>query len=237
MMMLKKELILRNPLRFLENDIGDILPEGGFGAVLARAGVGKTAILVQLALNMLLKGKNVLHISLDDPVKKLTLWYKEVFQHLTKQYESREVSPIWEAVLPHRFIMTFRVEGFSSSKLEERMTDLKEQNIFSPQAVIIDGFNFNKDARTSLSDLKRLAEKHSLHVWFSAKTHRHQKPGPEGIPSPISDIIDLFDLVIQLSPEGKEIHVKTLKGKADDIDQHTLLLDPSTMLVKGSESV
>ncbi|MGA7146084.1 MAG: AAA family ATPase [Desulfobacterales bacterium] len=232
--MLKKDLILRNPLRFLENDTGDILHEGGFGAVLARAGVGKTAILVQLALNMLLKGKNVLHISLEDPVKKLTLWYREVFQHLTKQYESRAVSPIWDAVLPHRFIMTFRVEGFSSSKLEERMTDLKEQNIFSPQAVIIDGFNFNETARASLSDLKRLAEKHSLHVWFSAKTHRHQKPGPEGIPSPLSDIIDLFDLVIQLDPEGKEIHVKTLKGKAADIDQHTLLLDPSTMLVKDS---
>ncbi len=235
--MIKKDLILRNPLRFLENDKGDILPESGFGAVLARAGVGKTAILVQLALNMLLKGKNVLHISLEDPVKKLTLWYREVFQHLTGKYESREVSPIWDAVLPHRFIMTFKVEGFSSSKLEERMTDLKEQNIFSPQAVIIDGFNFKEDARASLSDLKRLAEKHSLHVWFSAKTHRHQKPGPEGIPSPLTDIIDLFDIVIQLNPEGKKIHVKTLKGNSADIHQHTLLLDPSTMLVKDSESV
>jgi hypothetical protein len=234
--MLKKELILRNPLRFLENDTGDVLPEGGFGAVLARAGVGKTAILVQLALNMLLKGKNVLHISLEDPVKKLTLWYKEVFQHITKQYEPGEVGPIWDAVIQRRFIMTFRVEGFSSSKLEERMTDLKEQNIFSPQAVIIDGFNFKEDSRASLSDLKRLAEKHSLHVWFSVKTHRHQKPGPEGIPSSLSDIIDLFDLIIQLNPEGKEIHVKTLKGKTADIDQHTLLLDPSTMLVKGADN-
>jgi hypothetical protein len=236
MIMLKKDLILRNPLRFLESDTGDILPEGGFGAVLARAGVGKTAILVQLSLNMLLKGKNVLHISLDDPVKKLTLWYKEVFQDLTKQYDYREVNPIFEAVLPHRFIMTFRVEGFSSSKLEERLTDLKEQNIFSPQTVIIDGYNFKEDARTSLSDLKGLAEKHSLNVWFSVKTHRHQKPGPEGIPAPISNIIDLFDLVIQLMPEGKEIHVKTLKGEPAGIDQPTLLLDPATMLVKDRET-
>jgi hypothetical protein len=234
--MLKKDLILRNPLRFLENDQGDILHEGAFGVVLARAGVGKTAILVQLALNMLLKGKNVLHISLEDPVKKLTLWYREVFQHLTKQYESGEVGPIWDTLLPHRFIMTFRVEGFSASKLEERMTDLKEQNIFSPQAVIIDGFNFTEDAGTSLSELKRLAEKHELQIWFSAKTHRHQEPGPDGIPSTLSDIIDLFDLVIQLNPEGKEVRVKTVKGKAADMDQHMLFLDPSTMLVKNSQS-
>jgi KaiC/GvpD/RAD55 family RecA-like ATPase len=236
MIMIKKELILQNPLRFLENETGDILLEGGFGAVLARAGVGKTAILVQLALNTILKGKNVLHISLDDPVKKLTLWYKEVFNHLTKQYESIETNPIWETILPHRFIMTFRVEGFSTSKLEERLTDLIEQNIFSPQVIIIDGFNFKEDVRTSLSDLKRLAKKHSLYVWFSVKTHRHEEPGPDGIPAQLQEVADLFDLVIQLQPEGKEIHVKTLKGTTDDSDQRTLLLDPATMLVKDSES-
>jgi len=236
MIMLKKELILQNPLRFLENETGDILLEGGFGAVLARAGVGKTAILVQLALNTILKGKNVLHISLDDPVKKLTLWYKEVFNHLTKQYESIETNPIWEAILPHRFIMTFRVEGFSTSKLEERLTDLIEQNIFSPQVVIIDGFNFKEDVRTSLSDLKRLAKKHSLYVWFSVKTHRHEEPGPDGMPAQILEVVDLFDLVIQLQPKGKEIHIKTLKGATADSEQRTLLLDPATMLVKDSES-
>ena len=234
--MLKKELILQNPLRFLENETGDILLEGGFGAVLARAGVGKTAILVQLALNTILKGKNVLHISLDDPVKKLTLWYKEVFNHLTKQYKSIETNPIWEAILPHRFIMTFRVEGFSTSKLEERLTDLIEQNIFSPQVIIIDGFNFKEDVKTSLSDLKRLAKKYSLYVWFSVKTHRHEEPGPDGMPAQIWEVVDLFDLVIQLQPKGKEIHVKTLKGAIADSEQRTLLLDPATMLVKDSES-
>jgi len=234
--MLKKELILQNPLRFLENETGDILLEGGFGAVLARAGVGKTAILVQLALNTILKGKNVLHISLDDPVKKLTLWYKEVFNHLTKQYESIETNPIWETILRHRFIMTFRVERFSTSKLEERLTDLIEQNIFSPQMIIIDGFNFKEDVRTSLSDLKRLAKKHFLYVWFSVKTHRHEEPGSDGMPAQILEVVDLFDLVIQLQPKGKEIHIKTLKGVTVDSDQRTLLLDPETMLVKDSES-
>ena len=49
--MLKKELILRNPLRQLGFETEDILPAGAIGAVLAHAGVGKTALLVQLALN------------------------------------------------------------------------------------------------------------------------------------------------------------------------------------------
>jgi hypothetical protein len=232
--MLKKELILQNPLRFIEAETEDILSEAGFGAVLARAGVGKTALLVQLALHTLLKGKYVLHISLDDPVNKISLWYKEVFRHLTRSYDSKKTNKLWEDLLPHRFIMTFKVEGFSVPKLEERLTDLEEQNIFSPQMVLIDGFHFNETARTSLSDLKRLARTHSLHVWFSVKTHRHETSEPSGIPSSLSDVSDLFDIMIQLQPEGKNIHVITLKGGPADSERPALFLDPATMLVKDT---
>ena len=55
--MLKQDLILRNPLRLLGQEDHYILPEGGIGAVLARAGVGKTALMVQLALDTLLREK------------------------------------------------------------------------------------------------------------------------------------------------------------------------------------
>ena len=51
--MLKKEITYRNPLMNLGYDNEDILPDGGFGAVMAYAGVGKTALLVQMALNVL----------------------------------------------------------------------------------------------------------------------------------------------------------------------------------------
>jgi KaiC/GvpD/RAD55 family RecA-like ATPase len=232
--MIKKELVLQNPLRFIGDKTEDILPEGAFGAVLARAGVGKTALLVQLALHTLLKGKYVLHISLDDPVNKISLWYKEVFRHLTQSYDDKKKSKLWEDLLPYRFIMTFKVEGFSVPKLEERLTDLKEQNIFSPQMVLIDGFDFNKNARTSLSEFKSLAQKHSLHVWFSVKTHRHETHAPEGMPASLLDVSDMFDIVIQLRPEGKKIHVMTLKGGPSDSDRPALFLDPATMLVKDT---
>ena len=55
--MLKKEVIYRNPLVNIGYDQEDILANGGFGAVLAHAGVGKTALLVQLALNMMIREK------------------------------------------------------------------------------------------------------------------------------------------------------------------------------------
>ena len=232
--MIKKELILQNPLRFIGDETEDILSEGGFGAVFARAGVGKTALLVQLALHTLLKGKYVLHISLDDPVNKISLWYKEVFRHLTQSFDAKKRNKLWEDLLPYRFIMTFKVEGFSVPKLEERLTGLKEQNIFSPQMVLIDGFQFNESARTSLTEFKRLAENHSVHVWFSVKTHRHETQDPDGMPVSLLDVSDLFDIVIQLRPEGKKIHVMTLKGGPPDTGRPALFLDPATMLVKDT---
>lgn len=230
--MLKKDLILRNPLSIIGHETEDILPEGGFGAVLARAGVGKTALLVQLALNTMLRKKNVLHISLNDPVKKVGLWYEEVLRNIESQYNVKQIEQLWETILPHRFIMTFKVEGFSVAKLEERLTDLTEQGIFSPQMILIDGLHFDKTERKSLSDLKALARNHSMHVWFAVRTHRHEEPGPDGMPAPFFQFADLFEVAIQLQPVKNEIHVKVLKGGTQLSDHSSLLLDPSTLLIK-----
>jgi len=230
--MLKKDLILRNPLRVMGYENDDILNAGEFGAVLARAGVGKTAFLVQLSLNALLRGKNVLHISLEDPVNKVSLWYQEVFNLIAEKYQVDQVNQVWESLLPHRFIMTFRVEGFSVPKLEERLSDLMEQNIFSPQMMIVDGFPFDESVHKSLTEFKDLIKNHQMPAWFTIRTHRHDDPGPDGLPMQLAQLSDLFKIAIQLLPEGKEIHVKAVKG-AESFSEHLdLRLDPSTMLIK-----
>jgi hypothetical protein len=204
--MLKNELILKNPLRRMGYESDDILKGGEFGAVMARAGVGKTAFLVQLALNSMLREKNVLHISLNDPVKKVSLWYKEVFNRIATQYAIHQSVQLWDTILPHRFIMTFKVEGFSVPKLEERLTDLIEQDIFN-------------------------ASHQGMHVWFTVRTHRHEEPGPKGTPAQLIPVADLFEVAIQLVPVGKQIQIKAFKGPGSREDQPDLMLDPATMLI------
>jgi len=230
--MIKQALILRNPLRLLGFDNDDVLSEGGFGVVCARAGVGKTALLVQIALNFLLRGKNVLHISLNDPVDKVTFRYKEVYHNLTKDYDLHQTEQLWQLLLPHRFIMNFRVEGFSAPKLEERLMDLVTQNIFSPQMMIIDGFNFDESVKQSLSGLKTLAHRQSMSAWFTLRTHRHDNTPPDELPPSLLPVEDLFDAVLQLRPEGKDLNIKILKGMLLDAKVSPLHLDPSTMLAK-----
>jgi hypothetical protein len=229
--MLKKELVLKNPLRLLGHDSDDVLADGEFGVVMARAGVGKTAIGVQLAINSQLRHQNVLHIGLNDPVQKVCLWYDEVLRNLISQYEVPQEERLWEVILPHRFIMTFKVESFSVPILEERLTDLIEQGIFVPKMVLIDGFPFDKKIRTSLEDLKSLAKELGFHVWFTMNIHRDKTPGPDGLAPEYSEVEDLFDVAIQLIPGGKEVLVKALKGIDGASNSHQLLLNPSTLLL------
>lgn len=230
--MLKQDLMLKNPMRLLGNTTNDILSRGDFGAVLARAGVGKTALAVQLALNSLLQNKNVLHISLDDPVSKVSLWYDEVFRNVSAPHDPVEISQLWEIVMTHRFIMTFQVEGFSVPKLEERLTDLTEQGIFFPKMVLIDGLPFDHGVRFSLEELKALGRKLGIHFWFTVKTHRHQEPGPDGLPAQLQTVSDLFEVAVLLQPEGKKIYIKLLKGRRQQGGKLNLLLDPATMLIE-----
>jgi hypothetical protein len=227
-------LVRHNPFRIHGHENKNIISEGSFGAVLARAGVGKTALLVQLALSTLFRSKNVLHVSLDDPVNKVDLWYQEVYRHLAKSYKFKQTGQFWESLLPHRFIMTFKTDGFSVPKLEERLTELAQQKIFSPHMMIIDGFPLEESSREDLVRLKACAEKFSTRVWFAVRTHRHKKPGPDGMPSPFSHVADLFEIVFQLQPEDKEIHVRVLKGEDAAPGHSPLRLDPATMLVKDN---
>jgi hypothetical protein len=234
--MLEKGFILRHPLGKLTGcESEEIMPEGGFGAVMARAGVGKTALLIQLAIHSLLCDKNVLHISLNDPVKKVGLWYKEVYRNIASQYSIADQEQIFENMLPHRFIMTFEVEGFSVPILEERLTNLMEQNIFTPHVIFIDGLPFDEPQREPLSALKAFVGKHSLKAWLTVRIHKDEKPGVDSIPAQINAVEDLFETVILIQPEGKEIYLKALKGGKPASVVTGLLLDPTTMLIKESD--
>jgi hypothetical protein len=228
--MLKQEMILRNTLKQLGFESEEVLPKGGFGAVLARAGVGKTAFLVQLALYSLLRGKKVLHISLNDPVDKVNVWYSELFRRVGSGEEGINSVAFPESLLPNRFIMTFRVEGFSLSKFEERLSELSQQGIFSPSIIIMDGLNFEESRKADIYGLKDLVVKNGMRAWFTVQTHRHEEQEGNLFPVSFAPFADLFDAVLELRPEHANVYITPLRGGKSKGE--SLLLDPTTMLIK-----
>ncbi|MBW1645255.1 MAG: AAA family ATPase [Deltaproteobacteria bacterium] len=233
--MLKNDLVVRNPLNILGDSSRGFLPAGGLGAISSRAGVGKTSLLIQIAVIALLQKKNVLHVSFEEPVRKVNLWYKEVVGDLARQYQVDGVDSLWEQMLPHRFIMTFPVDGFTVERLEERVRELADQDIFVPDIILVDGLPFAENGlREQLKAMKDLVERLEIHAWFTVRTHRHQGVGEDGMPVQLQEVRDLFAVILMLQPEGKEIYIKVLKGMEEGKSYPDLCLDPETMLVKTS---
>lgn len=230
--MLKKDMVLRNPLRLIGRQTEDVLPAGGFGAVLARAGVGKTALMVQIALHALLDERNVLHVSLNDSVSKVALWYEEVFRNLAAELNSHQTQQVWESILTHRFIMTFQANSFSVPKLQERITELSEQGIFYPQTLLLDGLPFDETAGSMIHDLKALARQEQLRGWLSVRTHRSEAPDERGFPVQLQGLDDYFEVILQLQPESQQIRIQALKGLVANAAVEEVVLDPATMLMK-----
>lgn len=228
-----KDLIVNNPLRAL--GLEDKAEEGKIqsmmGLVMARAGLGKTAILVQFALDCMLLGNKVLHVSIGEGIDKTRTWYDDILSLLTAG-EKIETIP---EIMQNRMIMTFKESSFSKELLEERLDDLVQQNIYKPECLIIDGYDFENNDKESLEDLRKFMNDRGLKmIWFSAVSHRNDsRVSLDGVPAPCHEIDGLFETVLLINPEEDAMKLDVLKCDTCSIDPgSTLTLDPNTMLIQ-----
>ena len=226
------ELKVNNPLRALglEDKSGSGL-QAMMGLVMARAGLGKTAILVQFALDCMLLGNKVLHVSIGEGVDKTRAWYDDILSLLT---DGEKIDSIPE-IMKNRMIMTFKESSFSKALLEERLDDLVKQNIYKPECLIIDGYDFVNNDKESLEGLRKFMNDRGLKmIWFSAVSHRDDKRvSLDGVPAPCHEVDSLFETVLLIKPVGDSMKLDILKCDSCKLDPGTtLMLDPSTMLIK-----
>jgi len=223
--MLKQDLVMKNPLRALEPEGGAQAASHRLGLVIARAGLGKTALLVQIALDTMLRGRRVVHVSIGQNLEKTKAWYQDLFKTLAADYHLEKAAEVHDEIMRNRMIMTFNATTFSGPRLEERLNDLVYQNIFKPDCVVIDGFDFSTATMADLQELRELTEAMGLHIWFSA-VRRGDLPEE-------TEQTGLFDTIILLRPESDGIALNIVKDETRGADPGlTLLLDPATFLLK-----
>ncbi|WP_025322021.1 AAA family ATPase [Deferrisoma camini] len=229
--MLKSELVARNPLRVLDQTRDGGLVPGGLGLVAARAGTGKTAFLIQVALDNLFRDTPVLHVSVGDTVSHVKAWYEELFRDLAEGYDLERAREVWAEAERNRMIMTFRVQSFTVQKLEERLTDLVEQDIFAPRTVVVDGLDAESDNLGGvLDELAEFARTRGLKVWAAVRTHRDKGD----LRQAVDPLLPKVQLALGLQPGegGVELHVLQAPGAAEGAPP--LVLDPRTFLLKAS---
>ena len=199
------------------------------GLVMSRAGLGKTAILVQFALDCMMNNRNVLHIAIGEGVEKTRSWYDDIISVL--DVEAVDVPQL----MSKRMIMTFKESNFRKAVLAERIEDLVQQGIFKPECLVIDGFDFDNSDRETIEELRSFAADAGVKMlWFSAVSHRgDDRLSANGIPAPCHDLDDFFETVLVIEPEGDKMQLKILKCDTCAVGAGTVLsLDPSTMLIQ-----
>jgi len=231
--MQKEDLISSNPLRVLGLDKKTEEGRQSLGLVMARAGLGKTAILVQIALDSMLRGNRVLHVAIGDSIEKTRDRYDDTLEMMVQNLSDEERTELSR----QRMIMTFKEHVFSRAMLEERLKDLIHQDVFKPDCLIIDGYDFDGNGHKAMEELKQLMASLGISViWFSAVIHRDDpRTSADGVPAPCHTIDDLFEVVLVIKPHGDMIRLDILKCAYCSVEPGTtLVLDPSSMLIKKS---
>jgi len=228
--MLKKDLISKSPV---SKTMGiEHLKQGRFGAVLSRAGVGKTSFLVQIALTQLLSDKKILHISLDEPIEKINLRYNDAYTNLVDSIgyvDPQKALRLWEDINLNKVGISYNESTFDTKKIRDYLKSFKKADLVLPSIMVIDGLNFDKDVSGILTELDDINQEFSIFIWFSIKTHREERLTPEGYPIQLDAHKERFDLAIDLQPVEDKIDVVILKD-GDKTDQR-YKLDPATMMI------
>lgn len=232
MMMLRKEINERSPLRVLEQSIQGGLGRGNIGVVLARHGVGKTAFLVGVALDELMRSNPVLHVSLEQSVDRVLVYYDEIFNDLAHK---RELEDVWQVRLEierKRRIHSYLGGTFSTDKLRQALAFKRETSDFAPATIMIDGYAFDRASAAELDALREIASAADAELWMSAVIHREAERNAHGIPQPVAPLSSALDVILEMTHEGGKVHVGLLKDHDNpDVSDLKLALDPTTMLL------
>lgn len=228
----RKDLNERSPLRLLEQSIHGGLGRGNIGVVVARHGLGKSAVLVGIALDDLMHGRRVLHIALDERTDKIRDYYDEIFMDLAKSGNLQDIDTERRELERFRHIHTFVGNSFSIARLRETIALLNTDMDFYPAALILEGFRFEQATKEDMEELRRIAREIDGELWMSAVTHRESRKNARGIPEPLDQLEECIDVILALEPGEKFVALRLLKDHDNpNVSPSHVALDPTTLLL------
>lgn len=221
----------RSPLRLLEKGLHGGLGSGNVGVVLAGHGVGKTALLVAVALDELLRTGRVLHVCLDHTVSHVRSHYDTVFEDLASTTHLEEEAVVHAEIDRLRSIRVYPAQHFSASKLRDAVK-LESETGGPPSLIVLEGVDCENLDRGEFQDFKALAGELAAEVWVSAVS-REEAPGE--IPPWIDRFGEAVSVILALAPSGESVALRALKDHDNpDLEALHVALDPTTLLLVRS---
>ena len=231
--MILSELVQRSPIRIFEQSIHGGLKPGEIGVIASPNGVGKTSVLVQLALDKLLQGKKVIHVSFTQHVHYVPVWYEDIFDELINKKNLENAAEVKNELVKNRVLMSFNQDGMTKDQIIRSLRAMIIEGGFKAEAVIIDGFDFSRTTKESINNVKTFATEMGVSVWYSCSV---KDEGPqydkENIPLLIGEFANVIDIVIVLQPKPDHIELSISKDRGSIISKSMAMrLDPKTLLI------
>jgi len=231
--MILSELIQRSPIRIFEQSIHGGLKPGEIGIIASPNGVGKTSVLVQLALDKLLQEKKVIHVSFSQHTQYVPIWYEDIFTEFISKKNLENAAEIKNDLVKNRVLMTFNQDGISNEQIIRSLRAMIIDGGFKADSIIIDGLDFTRADKKSIADFKTFATELGISVWYSCSVkdegHQYDK---ENIPLMLNGFTDNIDVVIVLQPKTDHVELSISKDRDSVISKSkSMKLDPRTLLI------
>lgn len=229
------ELIKKSPIRVFEESINGGLGRGNVGVFASRHGVGKTACMVHLAIDKILRGENVIHVSFGANVEHIMNWYKEAFREISENKSLDDAFGLYDSIRSNRVMMNFSQENMGVDKILASLETLISQGAFKADAVFFDGYKLTIASEDDVRKIKAFAEKMDMEVWFCVSPARANVEYTQyGVPETMTPYLDLIDVLIGLHYNDEKSRViMTVVKDHDRTNPHPtgVALDPATMLI------
>ncbi len=224
----RKFVNARSPMRLLERGLHGGLGAGNLGIVLAGHGAGKTSFLVCVALDELLQGRHVLHISLGDGVAHVRAHYDTLFDDLAASAHLDALAATRAEIDRLRSIRAYPAAAFCTAKLREALKIEAEAGV-RPAVVIVEGFDLENASRDEVGEMKALAEELSAELWLSVTCASDRV---DALPASLQRVQHLVGVILALEPAEGAVRLRALKDH-DNPDAAALhvSLDPRTLLL------
>ncbi|MFC1885347.1 hypothetical protein ACFL2O_11315 [Thermodesulfobacteriota bacterium] len=229
-----KDFISLSPMKILEESTRKELGPGNLGVFIARAGVGKTACLIHVALDKVFRDEGLIHVSLNETPEKVESYYTAMYNEIFKALNMEDDHDYRDIVDKNRMTLAFLGKSFQIERFMENLKNITGNLSFTLKALVIDGVDFENAERALFKGFKEVAQEFQVEIWFSALSHRHiTTKNKRGIPYPCHELDDLFSIIVQLYPESSGILLKLLKDHDNpSIPDTSVTLDPKTFLVR-----
>ncbi|MDR1398542.1 MAG: hypothetical protein LBJ41_01270 [Treponema sp.] len=231
--MITDEIVQRSPVRIFEKSIQGGLRSGEIGIIASSSGIGKTSVLVQLALDKLLQGKKVIHVSFTQHTDYVISWYENIFEELFKKRNTVDIKDLRGKLVKNRVLMNFNQEGVTSEQINRSLRAMIIEGGFKAESIIVDGLDFSHADRARFVETRDFAAGLGLSVWYSCNLQgREPQYDKQRLPLIVKDYVDLLDVVITLEP--KPDHIALMVSKDHDVynpQAPALRLDHRTLLI------